>query len=100
MDRNNNWASVRNRTPPLHIDVLSRNMEYWTTRKIKAGRLKGHETNFAKTGDVKLKVDDARFDALYGTKSLREADVLTSPKPKMPAPSSVADSILQPAFGR
>jgi ribosomal protein S6--L-glutamate ligase len=61
----------------LHIGVLSRNMEYWTTRKIiKAGRLKGHETDFVNTRDVQLRVDDVYFDAFHGTKSFRETDVV------------------------
>jgi len=61
----------------LRIGVLSRNIEYWTTRKIiKAGRLFGHETDFVRTGDVQLRVDDVYFDAFYGAKSFRETDVV------------------------
>jgi hypothetical protein len=52
------------------MGVLSRNVEYWTTRKIiKAGRLRGHETEFYRTGDVPLRVDDAHFDAFHGARS-------------------------------
>jgi ribosomal protein S6--L-glutamate ligase len=61
----------------MRIGVLSRNTEYWTTRKIiKAGRMKGHETEFVKTGDVQLRVDDVYFDAFQGTKSFRGIDVV------------------------
>jgi ribosomal protein S6--L-glutamate ligase len=61
----------------LRIGVLSRNMDYWTTRKIiKAGRVMGHDTEFYKTGDVQLRVDDAYFDAFHGSKSFRETDVV------------------------
>jgi ribosomal protein S6--L-glutamate ligase len=61
----------------LRIGVLSRNMEYWTTRKIiKAGRFRGHETEFYRTGDVQLRVDDVYFDAFHGSRSFRETDVL------------------------
>ena len=52
-------------------------MEYWTTRKIiKAGRYKGHDTQFVRTGDVQLRVDDVYFDAFSGAKSFRETDVV------------------------
>jgi len=61
----------------LRIGVLSRNMEYWTTKKIiKAGRLKGHETEFYRTGDVQLRVDDVYFDAFHGAKSFKGTDVV------------------------
>ena len=61
----------------MRIGVLSRNTEYWTTRKlIKAGRLKGHETEFVRTGDVQLRVDDVYFDAFQGTRSFRDIDVV------------------------
>jgi len=61
----------------LRIGVLSRNMEYWTTKKIiKAGRLRGHETEFYRTGDVQLRVDDVYFDAFHGAKSFKETDVV------------------------
>jgi len=61
----------------LRIGVLSRNTEYWTTRKIiKAGRLRGHEIEFYRTGDVQLRVDDVYFDAFHGDKSFRETDVV------------------------
>lgn len=61
----------------MRIGVLSRNTEYWTTKKIiQAGRLKGHETDFVKTGDVQLRVDDVYFDAFYGSKSFRETNVV------------------------
>jgi len=61
----------------LRIGVLSRNIDYWTTRKIiKAGRLKGHETEFYKTEDVQLRVDDVYFDAFHGSRSFRETDVV------------------------
>jgi ribosomal protein S6--L-glutamate ligase len=61
----------------LRIGVLSRNIEYWTTRKIiKAGRLKGHETDFVKTGDIQLRVDDVYFDAFYGARSFRDTGVV------------------------
>jgi ribosomal protein S6--L-glutamate ligase len=61
----------------LRIGVLSRSIEYWTTRKIiKAGRLGGHETDFYRTGDVQLRVDDVYFDAFHGSKSFRETDVV------------------------
>jgi len=61
----------------LRIGVISRNMEYWTTRKIiKAGRFRGHETEFYRTGDVQLRVDDVHFDAFHGTKSFRGTDVV------------------------
>jgi ribosomal protein S6--L-glutamate ligase len=61
----------------MRIGVLSRNTEYWTTRKIiKAGRMKGHETEFVKTSDVQLRVDDVFFDAFQGAKSFRDMDVV------------------------
>lgn len=61
----------------MRIGVLSRNMEYWTTKKIiKAGRFKGHETEFYRTGDVQLRVADVYFDAFHGAKSFRETDVV------------------------
>ncbi len=61
----------------MQIGVLSRNTEYWTTKKIiKAGRFKGHEAGFIRTGDVQLMVDDVYFDAFYGTKSFREVDIV------------------------
>lgn len=61
----------------MRIGVLSRNVDFWTTRKIiKAGRLAGHETEFYKTGDVQLRVDDVYFDAFHGNKSFRETDVV------------------------
>jgi len=61
----------------LRIGVISRSMEYWTTKKIiKAGRFRGHETEFYRTGDVQLRVDNVRFDAFHGAKSFRETDVV------------------------
>jgi ribosomal protein S6--L-glutamate ligase len=61
----------------LRIGVLSRSVDYWTTRKIiKAGRYRGHETEFYRTGDVQLRVDDVYFDAFHGSKSFRETDVV------------------------
>ena len=36
----------------------------------------GHETEFYRTGDVQLRVDDVRFDAFHGSKSFRETDVV------------------------
>lgn len=61
----------------MRIGVLSRNVEYWTTRKIiKAGRYMGHETEFVRTGDVQLRVDDVYFDAFYGSRSFRETDIV------------------------
>ena len=61
----------------MRIGVLSRNMEYWTTRKIiKAGLLRGHETELYRTGDVQLRVDYVHFDAFHGAKSFKETDVV------------------------
>ncbi len=61
----------------MQIGVLSRNADYWTTRKIiKAGRFAGHETQFIKTGDVQLMVDDVYFDAFHGSKSFRDVEVV------------------------
>ncbi len=61
----------------MRIGVLSRNMDYWTTKKIiKAGRFRGHETDFIRTGDVQLMVDDVYFDAFQGSKSFREVGVV------------------------
>lgn len=61
----------------MRIGVISRNMEYWTTKRIiKAGRFRGHETEFYRTGDIQLRVDDVYFDAFHGTKSFRENDVV------------------------
>ena len=61
----------------MRIGVLSRSMDYWTTKKIiKAGRFSGHETEFYRTGDVQLRVDDVRFDAFHGSRSFRETDVV------------------------
>ncbi len=61
----------------MRIGVLSKNIDYWTTRKIiKAGTVRGHETTFFKTGDVQLRVDDVYFDAFHGAKSFRETDVV------------------------
>lgn len=61
----------------MRIGVLSRSIDYWTTRKIiKAGRFRGHTAEFYKTGDVQLSVDDVYFDAFHGTKSFRETDVV------------------------
>lgn len=61
----------------MRVGVLSRNDDYWTTRKIiKAGRFKNHETDFVKTGDVQLKVDGEKFDAYFGSRSFREFDVV------------------------
>jgi len=61
----------------LRIGVLSRNLQYWTTRKIiKAGLIKGHDTEFVRTGDVQLRVDDVYFDAFHGAKSFRKTDVV------------------------
>ncbi len=61
----------------MRIGVLSRSIEYWTTKKIiKAGRFKGHDTEFYRTGDVQLRVDDVYFDAFHGAKSFRETDVV------------------------
>ena len=61
----------------MRIGVLSRNKDYWTTRKIiKAGRFRGHESEFIRTGDVQLRVNDVYFDAFYGAKSFRETDVV------------------------
>jgi ribosomal protein S6--L-glutamate ligase len=52
-------------------------MEYWTTKKIiQAGRLMGHKTEFYRTGDVQLRVDDVHFDAFHGARSFRETDVV------------------------
>ncbi len=60
----------------MRIGVVSRNVEYWTTRKIiKAGRYRGHETEFVKTGDIQLMVDGDRFDAFQGSQSFRDVDV-------------------------
>ena len=61
----------------MRIGLLSRNMDYWTTRKIiKAGRFRGHETDFIRTGDVQLMVDDVYFDAFQGSKSFRGVGVV------------------------
>ena len=61
----------------MQIGVLSRNADYWTTRKIiKAGRFAGHQTEFIKTGDVQLMVDDVYFDAFHGSRSFREVEVV------------------------
>jgi len=61
----------------LRIGVLSKNMEYWTTKKIiKAGRFRGYETEFYRTGDVQLRVDDVYFDAFHGSSSFRETNVV------------------------
>ncbi len=61
----------------MRIGVISRSMEYWTTKKIiKAGRFRGHETEFYRTGDVQLRVDNVHFDAFHGAKSFRETDVV------------------------
>ncbi len=61
----------------MQIGVLSRNADYWTTRKIiKAGRFLGHQTEFIKTGDVQLMVDDVYFDAFHGSRSFREVEVV------------------------
>ena len=61
----------------MRIGVLSKNKDYWTTRKIiQAGRFRGHETEYVRTGDVQLMVDDVYFDAFQGAKSFREVDVV------------------------
>ena len=36
----------------------------------------GHKTEFYRTGDVQLRVDDVHFDAFHGARSFRETDVV------------------------
>lgn len=43
---------------------------------IKAGRFKGHEPEFIKTGDVQLMVGDVYFDAFHEAKSFRKVNVV------------------------
>ena len=61
----------------MRVGVLSRSSEYWTTRKlVRAGRFRGHDTEFIRTVDVQLRVDDVYFDAYHEARSFRDTEVI------------------------